>query len=97
MTETDKEKLARLEAENEALKERIANNRSVPEFSAVFVNAKDRSPIKWNHLSETKRYLEKNQPEILKAIVAKAAPIGEDTVTSKEFHESMVDVLLAAF
>ena len=82
------QKLEKLEHENEVLKARIAANKSAPEFSAFFVNAKDRTPIKWNHLSETKRFFEQKHQELLTSLLD-----DEATATSKEFHEALIKAL----
>ena len=75
-----------LKAEIERLKEQIAANKSAPEFSAVFVDAKERSPMKWKNLSETKRHFEQKQPELLKRLCEN---VGTESLTSKEFHRAL--------
>jgi len=80
------QKLEKLEQENEVLKARIAANKSAPEFSAVFVDAKERSPMKWKNLSETKRHFEQKQPELLKRLCEN---VGTESLTSKEFHRAL--------
>lgn len=63
-----------------------ANTSRVPEFSAVFVDAKERLPIRWKNLSETKRHFEQRRPDLLKRL---CESVGTESLTSKEFHQAL--------
>jgi len=82
------EKIAMLEAQNEALRiakeeaEQKVKKLQKKEYSEIFVN-KEREIVKYKNLSETKRFFEENYLNELQEKVTTT----DKKLTSKEFHE----------
>lgn len=76
-TEALKEQIA-------ALKAQLKEARQTKEFSSFFADETE-APMRWKNLSETKRYFEKNMPEVLAQEVEKL----RRGLSSSDFHEML--------
>ena len=71
------------------VKEQLKNSKVVKEISGYFIN-KDGKFIKYSNLSETKKYFEANNEDLLKALLVKH---NKTSINSKEFHEILISEL----